>query len=246
MIPVFNNTLLAVPNIKLFLRFSPFFVAHQPFHQPNFLWVQTQFYSGGNCLFGEAPTLKFYPGTFDYFGGTLGPFCVQGLKIKFPSGGIFPFGESPKLKFSPATLHILGSNLDLLCFRGLKSSFISGGFYPSLGSRILIWIRVFCPTLAPNSNLTSGFFIHSQVPDQVSKVDDREQVRHAEPIIGGQLFHSAQDIGTLQKRKNATIVKSNFESMNPKRPQLVSKMVNTLGLKFEFGPKWLAKSPSSN
>jgi hypothetical protein len=40
--------------------------------------------------------------------------------------------------------------------------------------------------------LISGAFAHLQMPQQESTVDDREQVRHAEPTIGGHGLHIAQ------------------------------------------------------
>jgi hypothetical protein len=58
------------------------------------VWV-----SNSNLTLGILHTfgskLKFCSGYFANFGGLLGPFGVQGLKIKFYSWGIFLFGESP-------------------------------------------------------------------------------------------------------------------------------------------------------
>jgi hypothetical protein len=62
---------------------------------------------------------------FAHFGGPLGLFGVQGLKIKFFSGYIYLFGESPELRFYCGALAHFGG---LLGFRGSKSNFISGTF----------------------------------------------------------------------------------------------------------------------
>jgi hypothetical protein len=48
--------------------------------------------------FGKSHKLELYSGAFAHFGVPLGPFGVQGSKIKFYSGGFFPFEAAPKLK----------------------------------------------------------------------------------------------------------------------------------------------------
>jgi hypothetical protein len=68
------------------------------------------------------------PGALAHFGGPLGLFVVQGLKIKFYSGGIFPFGESPKLKFYCGVLAHFGGPLGPFGAQGLKIKFYFGAF----------------------------------------------------------------------------------------------------------------------
>jgi hypothetical protein len=41
LIPIFHNTLLATTKIKIFSGLLPILGAHQPTHQPQFLWAQT-------------------------------------------------------------------------------------------------------------------------------------------------------------------------------------------------------------
>jgi hypothetical protein len=82
--------------------------------------------------------------------------------------------------------------------------------------------------------LTSGL-LPIRVPDQGSTVDDREQVRHAEPRIGWHGLHSAQEFhratSTVLPCATSSIrielvasaglptIKFDFGPLNPKRPQ---------------------------
>jgi hypothetical protein len=54
MIPIFHNTLLATTKINFFLGLLPIFGAHQPTHQPQFLWAQTQILLWRNLSFWGA------------------------------------------------------------------------------------------------------------------------------------------------------------------------------------------------
>jgi hypothetical protein len=133
---------LTTTKIKFFLGLLPIFVAHEPTNQPQFLWAQPKFSSGEICPFGEASKLKCYAAGFCPFWGPLGPFGVQGLKIKFYSGDIFPFGESLKLKFYCGDFAHFVSPLGPFGVQGLKIKLYSGAFF-LLGS-------------LPNSNFTAG------------------------------------------------------------------------------------------
>jgi hypothetical protein len=62
----------------------------------------------GPFPFGESPKRKFFSGAFARFGGQLGPFGVQGHKIKCYSGAFFFLGSLPNSKLTPGGLPILG------------------------------------------------------------------------------------------------------------------------------------------
>jgi hypothetical protein len=114
MIPVLTTHCWRPPNSNLTLGLLPIFGAHQT-QQPHFLWAQTQILLWGEfVLLGSLPNSNFTPGAFAHLGGPLGPFGVQGPKIKFYSFGICPFGVNLCILLVISTSLIMhGTNIKL-------------------------------------------------------------------------------------------------------------------------------------
>jgi hypothetical protein len=94
MIPILHNTLLATPKLKFYSGAIPNLWG--PPNPATTIYGPTlKFYSGGICPFGESPKLKFYFWGFCNIGGPLGPFGVQGPKIKLYSEAFVLLGRLP-------------------------------------------------------------------------------------------------------------------------------------------------------
>jgi hypothetical protein len=213
--------------------------------------AENQIYSGGIFPFGGLPNSNLTPGLLPIFGPN-GPFWDSGAQNQFLFRRLLPIvtdpnsnlssGLRPSLgpnsNFTPGLLPIFGPT-KFFWGSGVQNQILFRGFYSSLGSRTLIWPLGFCPSLGPNSNLNSEAFAHSQVPDQGSTVDNREQVRHSEPRIGRHGLHSAQEFhrATSTDLSCATSsirielvasaglprIKFDFRPLNPKRQQWAPK-----------------------
>jgi hypothetical protein len=125
-------------------------------------------------------------GSFSFWGGFHTQILLhRRLTILGAHWGFFVF-SGPKLKFTLGHYTFLwnlrNSNFSLgFCtFSGRTGTFWFSGAKNQILFRGLLSI-----VSVPNSNLTLGALTHSLVPDKGSTVDDREQVGHAEPRIGG-------------------------------------------------------------
>jgi hypothetical protein len=95
MIPIFNNTLLATTKMTFFPGLLPIFGAHQPTHQPQFLWAQTQILLWGNLSFwGSSQTQILLRGLLPILGAHWGFMGFRGSKSNFTLGAFFLLGVS--------------------------------------------------------------------------------------------------------------------------------------------------------
>jgi hypothetical protein len=87
MIPILQNTLLATPKIKFFQGLLQIFGAHQPTHQPQFLWAQTQFLLWRNLSFQRgSQTQILLRGLLPILGAQWGLLGFRGSKSNFTLG----------------------------------------------------------------------------------------------------------------------------------------------------------------
>jgi hypothetical protein len=101
MIPIFHNTLLATTKINFFLGLLPIFGAHQPTHQTQFLWAQTQILLWGNLSFwGGSQTQMLLRGLLPILGAHWGLLGFRGSKSNFTLGTFFLLGSLPNSNFT--------------------------------------------------------------------------------------------------------------------------------------------------
>jgi hypothetical protein len=105
----------------------------------------SNFTLGEFVLLGSLPNSNFTPGAFAHFGSSLGPFGVQGPKIKLYSGEFVLLWRLPNSNFTLGLLHILGP---------------TGAFWGSgAQNQLLLW--GICPFReALKIKLYSGAFAH--------------------------------------------------------------------------------------
>jgi hypothetical protein len=134
MVPILHNTLLVTTKIKFFLGHLPIFGAHQPTHQPQFLWAQTQILLWGNLSFwGGSQTQMLLRGPI--LGVHWGLLGFRGSKSNFTLGTFSFWGVSQTQILLRGYSPFLGP----FGVQGLKINLILG---------LLFIVRV------PNSNLT--------------------------------------------------------------------------------------------
>jgi hypothetical protein len=137
MIPILHNTLLATPKIKFFLRLLPIFGAHQPTHQLQFLWSQTQILLWENLSFwGGSQTQILLQGLLPILGTHWGLLGFRGPKSNVTLGAFFLLGSLPSSFYSGDFAHFAGP-LGPFGVKGLKMDY---------GAKIFLLLRnwVFC------------------------------------------------------------------------------------------------------
>jgi hypothetical protein len=141
-IAIFHNTLLATTKIKFFLGLLPIFVAHQPTHQPQILWTQTQILLWGNLSFwGGSQIQMLLQGLLPILGAHWGLLGFRGSKSNFISGLLLIVGVPnsnltlgllpifwPELKFYSGSLAYFWGPLGPLGVQGLKIKFYFEAF----------------------------------------------------------------------------------------------------------------------
>jgi hypothetical protein len=136
--PMFHNTLLATTKIKFFLGLLPIFGAHQPTHQTQFLWVQTQTLLWGNLYFWEgSQTQMLLRGLLPILGPT-GNFCGSGAQNQILLWGHFSVWGVSQTQILLRDFSPFWGPTGAFWSSGAQNLILFRGFYQSLGSRTLI------------------------------------------------------------------------------------------------------------